>query len=152
MNLGRPENRVTKHNPAHGNDHHRTVQLLFAVIETMNQVEKLRGAIEKANILVARETTSEKSILVTTIKPPAPTEELTALIADLKPVMSTSSSGLRRSGRIRTKNMLTVADGVGRRRNYKQQDVDKKNEAEEIVKTTASSSSSKSASVRPSGP
>ena len=151
LKSGRNEERVTNHNPAKGNHHHQTIQSLFDGVETVNQGKKVRGAIEKANSLVAKETTSEKSIAVTTIKSPAPTEELTVLIADLKSVMSTSSSGARRSGRIRTQNMLTVAAEVDREQNYKQQDVDKKNEAEEIVKTTPSSSSSDSVAVRPSG-
>ena len=146
---GRPENRITKYNPAHGNDHHRTVHSLFDGVETLNQGKKVRSAIEKANSLVTRERILENSISVTTMLSPKRTPDLNTLISKLKPVISTSSSGPRRSTRNRRANMLSVAASAGRGQDYKQQEVEKTNEAEEAVKTTTSSSSSESDSVKP---
>ena len=149
LNSGRSEERAKKHNPAHGNNHHQTVQSLFEGVETVNRGEKVRCAIESANSLVTRERILENSISVTTVLSPKRTQDLNTLISKLKPVVSTSSSGLRRSTRSRRTSMLTVAASADRGQDYKKQEVEKTNEAEEAMKTTASSSSSESDSVKP---
>ena len=152
LEAGRGTRKVKKHNPAYGNDHHRTVQSLFEDVEVLSQGKKVRRAIEEANSLVTRKTTSENTVSVTSVQLPERSEALESLISNLKPAASTPSQGPRRSRRIRKQNMLTVAARAGRGQDYKQQEVEKTNEAEKIVKTATSSSSSDSVAVKPSRP